>query len=194
MHQEKLFYEKTNQTFTDFYKKYHEKMVWYLMKMVNDVNFATEVADESMIESLEQIEKYNETKGHVSTWFFTNARHLMLAHLKSKQRLLTSYLFEGEEGNSVGDNLTYDDTCSEDYYINLTKKIDIVKSTIHSLDDIYRHPLMLCYIDGLSYKEIADYLNINLNTIKSRIRNGKILLKQVLEHDFKEFDTILNEY
>jgi RNA polymerase sigma-70 factor (ECF subfamily) len=53
---------------------------------------------------------------------------------------------------------------------------------------MYRTPLVLCYLDGLSYQEISDYLDININTIKSRIRNGKILLSKELNLVFEQLD------
>lgn len=189
MLQEKIFYQKTNRTFTDFYKEYKDKLIWYLMKMKPDINCATEIADTAFISSLEQIEKYDETKGQVSTWIFTNARHLMLAHIKNKQRAITDYLFDGEqEGNAIVDTLICQEDNRELYFEIVKKKVDILKTSIYKLEKMYRTPLVLCYLDGLSYQEISDYLDININTIKSRIRNGKLLLSKELNLVFEQLD------
>ncbi|MFJ5771202.1 RNA polymerase sigma factor [Psychrobacillus sp. NPDC093180] len=51
---------------------------------------------------------------------------------------------------------------------------------IQHLADLYRIPLLLKYIKGFSEKEIADILNLNHNTVKSRLFNGRNLLREQL--------------
>ena len=41
------------------------------------------------------------------------------------------------------------------------------------IDEGYRAPLVLYYMEDLSYKEIADVLEIPLGTVQSRIARGK---------------------
>jgi RNA polymerase sigma factor (sigma-70 family) len=48
------------------------------------------------------------------------------------------------------------------------------------IDEGYRAPLVLCYMEDLSYKEIADVLEIPLGTVQSRIARGKTQLFQHL--------------
>ncbi|TQR17798.1 RNA polymerase sigma factor [Psychrobacillus soli] len=51
---------------------------------------------------------------------------------------------------------------------------------IQHMADLYRIPLLLKYIRGFTEKEIADILNLNQNTVKSRLFNGRNLLKEQL--------------
>jgi RNA polymerase sigma-70 factor (ECF subfamily) len=44
------------------------------------------------------------------------------------------------------------------------------------IDEGYRAPLVLYYMEDLSYKEIADVLGIPLGTVQSRIARGKMHL------------------
>jgi RNA polymerase sigma factor (sigma-70 family) len=48
------------------------------------------------------------------------------------------------------------------------------------IDEGYRAPLVLYYMEDLSYKEIADVLEIPLGTVQSRIARGKTHLFQHL--------------
>jgi RNA polymerase sigma factor (sigma-70 family) len=52
---------------------------------------------------------------------------------------------------------------------------------IDSLKDIYRIPVILKYLQGFSEKEISKILNLNLNTVKSRLFKGREKLKMALE-------------
>lgn len=58
--------------------------------------------------------------------------------------------------------------------------------TIQTLKDLYRIPLILKYIKGFSEQEIADILEINQNTVKSRLFTGRNSLRKLLNMVGKE--------
>ena len=49
------------------------------------------------------------------------------------------------------------------------------------MDEKFRAPLSLFYIESLSYKEIADVLDIPIGTVMSRLRRAKDQLRERLE-------------
>ena len=51
---------------------------------------------------------------------------------------------------------------------------------LQEVDDIYRAPLTLFYLEDLSYKEIAEALELPLGTVMSRLSRGKTQLKNIL--------------
>ncbi len=65
------------------------------------------------------------------------------------------------------------------------------KSTMASYDELwdvlqqmkeeYRLAVVLFYYDGLSYRDIADVLDISVGTVKSRLNRGKTELREALE-------------
>ncbi|TQR17331.1 sigma-70 family RNA polymerase sigma factor [Psychrobacillus vulpis] len=58
---------------------------------------------------------------------------------------------------------------------------------IQHMADLYRIPLLLKYIKGFSEKEIAEILNLNQNTVKSRLFNGRKLLRNQLNWRENEY-------
>ncbi len=62
----------------------------------------------------------------------------------------------------------------------------IVRKAIEMLPDKLKEPLILRDIEGLSYKEIAEKLNTEVGTIKSRIFRARESLKIILEPMQKE--------
>lgn len=78
----------------------------------------------------------------------------------------------------------------DDIAINLAENVDFgdacireisnreFQQALNKLDERYKTPLVLSYMDGFSYKEIASILNIPIGTVMSRIARGKIFLKK----------------
>ena len=52
-------------------------------------------------------------------------------------------------------------------------------SCLGKVDEIYRVPIALFYLEGLSYKEIAATLELPIGTVMSRLSRGKVQLKKV---------------
>ncbi|OXS55566.1 hypothetical protein B1A99_22875 [Cohnella sp. CIP 111063] len=55
-----------------------------------------------------------------------------------------------------------------------------VYEVLQTLDDLYRIPLILKYLHDYSEKEIADMLDVNVNTLKSRLLKGREKMKKGL--------------
>lgn len=54
---------------------------------------------------------------------------------------------------------------------------DLMLGFIHELSDKLREPVILYDLEGFSYEEIAEILDINLGTVKSRLSRGRLALR-----------------
>jgi len=59
---------------------------------------------------------------------------------------------------------------------------DDVETALAALPPDFRAAVVLCDIEGLSYEEIADVLDLKLGTVRSRIHRGRSMLRKALAH------------
>ena len=59
---------------------------------------------------------------------------------------------------------------------------DDVEAALADLTPDFRAAVVLCDVEGLSYEEIADVLNLKLGTVRSRIHRGRAMLRASLAH------------
>jgi len=73
------------------------------------------------------------------------------------------------------------DLAAED--VDRVSKIDaaLVMTALQSVDETFRAPLTLFYIEDMSYQEIAQALEVPIGTVMSRLSRGKSQLRTVLE-------------
>jgi RNA polymerase sigma-70 factor (ECF subfamily) len=64
-----------------------------------------------------------------------------------------------------------------------------VVEALHSVEEPFRAPLLLFYLEELSYSEIAEALEVPIGTIMSRISRGKTLLRHRLRDAMSERDS-----
>lgn len=57
---------------------------------------------------------------------------------------------------------------------------DEVKSAIEELPEMFRIPVLLSDVDGFSYKEIAEMLDVPIGTVMSRLHRGRKVMQKLL--------------
>jgi RNA polymerase sigma-70 factor, ECF subfamily len=119
------------------------------------------------------------SKGHqlrdaskVKTWLFTSLYREFLGRKRQQDRFV--------EVESSGEAVATQ-TISASVVNQLDG--DIVQRALFALEEIYRAPLTLFYLQQHSYKEIAQTLEVPIGTVMSRISRGKQQLRKALADD-----------
>ncbi len=105
-------------------------------------------------------------------WLFAILKNLFLKEIeKGKKRLEMEFdLFSNHlhDINNIENELIKDETKKN------------IRALIDKMDDRLKRPILMFYYERLSYKEVAESLNIPIGTVMSRIARGKVFLKKEL--------------
>lgn len=114
--------------------------------------------------------------GTFEGWLHRITTNLFLDRMRRKQRIRFDALSDDASARltsrEAGPAQTYDDTHLD----------DDVQRALDSLAPAYRAAVVLCDIEGLTYEEIADILDVKLGTVRSRIHRGRAQLREQLAH------------
>jgi len=180
---EKNFEKATGINFNTFYKDQYQKLIFYLNKWTKDTELSEDIADEAFIQCLKKVDKYNPEKSQVHTWLYTVAKHMAIKNWKDNQKLPTVSMDKDVKNNATLEMfLPYNDSKKDlDRHELIRRKAAYIKDCIHSLPEKqhkYKTVLVLREIDAMSYDEIADYLDLNLSTVKSQIKKGREIIRK----------------
>jgi RNA polymerase sigma factor (sigma-70 family) len=151
--------------FKQFYDDQIDKALRVAIVITKNKELAKEATQETFIRVYRNLSSYDVSQPF-DPWFFrilTNECNRIMKK-ESKVTKLSDY-FDQE----VEDTSAYEEVDHTELY-----------DAISTLDDLYRVPIILKYLKGYSEKEIAEILEANQNTIKSRLYKGRELLKKRL--------------
>lgn len=150
-----------------------------MMKQLDDF-YIDDICSRSFEKAFRQISSYDPSRSQFYTWLRTIARNTALDMLEQESRLRSKYVSLDEDGGrsavfeSIGDEM---ETPLES--IIKTEDRQETEKYIEGLPDLYREVARKRMLDGLQYKEIAEELDMELNTVRTRIRRAKALIDKM---------------
>jgi len=160
--------------FTELFGLYEARVWRYAASIVDVPDDADDVVQEAFIKAYQNLRTYN-LRRPFSPWLYRIVRNEALNHRRREQKYVT-----GEPGSKVLDAYARDDISAHQQVEKKEMKA-IVQASLRRLPLQYREPILLFYLEGRKYEEISDILRIPMNTVATRIRRGKQVLKTIVE-------------
>lgn len=175
-----LAVEQNQAAFIVLYTRYHIGVKGHIAHYISQKEDIEDICLESFQKAFSQIGSYNPDY-KFSTWLYRIARNTAFDHISRKDReknnmpvtSIYEQMAELSEIPAVAHNPEEDIINQQEYDKWLTN--------IEKLKDDYRVVARMNLIDNFGYKEIADALDIPINTVKTRIRRAKAQLMKMME-------------
>ena len=166
--------------FTALWDRHIDQLRSYIknrFKNIDDYD-VDDICSRSFEKAFRQIQNYDETKSQFLTWLCTIARNTALDSLEKEQRIHPKnqivYLDDDDQAAGV-DGIPDQAEDALNSMIKTESEEEQVKY-IDRLPELYRTVARKRLIDGMKYNEIAESMDIELNTVKTRIRRAKQII------------------
>lgn len=151
------------------------RMYAIALRMMGNREDAQDCAQEAMVRIYRAMGSFK-GQSSLATWIYRITMNTCLDELRRRKvRKVTSLDTLVESGWSPTDK----GETPEEYGLR-SEKQTVLNDAIQSLPDDMRAAIVLRDIKGYTYDEIADILNANVGTIKSRISRGRERLREIL--------------
>jgi len=161
--------------------RYKNAIVSFLFRFVGDFRTAEDLAQETFLRVFKKVHDYN-SSAKFSTWLYTIASNLAKDEFKRRARHPAKSLDWKGGGDTTRDvpQLKADTTDSvPDVQLEHEEARQNVKKALDLLEAHDREILVLKDVQGLSYEEISEILDLPMGTVKSRISRARTAFKEV---------------
>ena len=165
-----LLKDRDNKAFSYLYDNYSSALYGVISPIVNDTELANDVLQEVFINIWRKIESYDPSKGRLFTWMLNIARNASIDVLRSK-----SYQ-NSQKNQSLMDTVNWNSSSQ----MQQTDTIGLFR-LLEKLKEEQRVLVDLAYFKGYTHEEIAEIEGIPLGTVKTRIRNALIQLRNIMK-------------
>jgi RNA polymerase sigma-70 factor (ECF subfamily) len=171
--------------FAEIMRRYRSPITNYIYRFLNDYEEAVDLAQETFVRVYFAIERYH-TEYAFSTYIYRIATNLAISEIRRrKRRRLVSLtgLFQYTDEEAQDFNPPDEKSLPDENLIQSEQSTTIARA-IATLPEKYRAPIILRDIEGRSYEEIAQIMELGLGTTKSRISRARGLLREKLQKYF----------
>ena len=159
--------------FSELYDLTSSRIYGTVLRVLRSADHAAEVTQEIYVEVWRQSARYAPDKGSVLAWMTT------MAHRRAVDRVraVSSEVARDERYAVTGISREVDHVWEG---VEQRLDVDRVRKGMASLTAIQREALTLAYFGGYTQSQVASLLKLPLGTVKTRIRDGLIGLRDAL--------------
>jgi len=166
--------------------KYQNRIYNVILKICADPDDAAELTQDTFVKVIENIDNF-QGRSSFYTWAFRIAVNLTLNYCRRNVRIGFSSLDaeqirgDSQPGRILKEFLSDDSTPDPAVVAQNRELCQIAVESLKKLDDAQRAVIVLRDIEGMTYAQIANVLDIELGTVRSRLSRARTKLKQILE-------------
>jgi RNA polymerase sigma-70 factor (ECF subfamily) len=176
----------SEEAFAILIAQYHQPLYSLIARSLNDPADAADITQEVFIKVFRSIRSF-QGESSLRTWLYrialheaSNQRRWWSRH--KKQEITIDSSVENEDDGSVFSlSSTLADHSDSPYDCAAQAEVRVrIEAALRQLPDAFRMVVVLREIEGFAYEEIAEILNVNLGTVKSRLTRGRSALRALL--------------
>ncbi len=179
--------QRDQQAFSRLYDRYSSLIYTLVLRMVKSTAEAEDLLQEIFVQIWNKAHMFNDAKGSAYTWMMTLARRKAIDKIRS-QDFINKEETTDDEDKPV--DLPDHDYAANPLHAAISREYEeFMQKGLGELAMEQREIIELSYYEGYTQAQIAEQLNIPLGTVKTRMRQGLLKLRDFLKKRIEERDT-----
>jgi len=174
--------QRDQSALSELYDRYSSLIYTMVLRIVKASDEAEDVLQELFMQIWDKAAMFSESKGSVYTWIVTIARRKAIDRLRSKDSLRKGVSAEEEHIMNIPDAAYQTNPMHAAISAEYEK---LMRSSLAALSQEQRAVIELSYFDGYTQVQISEKLGVPLGTVKTRMRQGMIRLRDHLKERLK---------
>ena len=174
-----LFQGGDENAFIELVNRYKDKLINFIFNYLGDLESSEDVVQETMIKLYQKKHYYKEI-AKFSTWLYTIAKNLANTELRKRKQRKTTLLSQFSKDDKTYELPSNDPEPGQEIQTDIVNKI--IRNAVDQLSEKFKIVIVLRDIQGLSYEDISEIINVPIGTVKSRINRARLQLQVELKH------------
>lgn len=170
--------DKQRKLYEDFEREavpHMDALYNFALKMTGDSDDADDLVQETYLKAFRFFDKF-EKGTNCKAWLFRIMKNTYINKYRKETKEPDKVDYEEVENfyENVKPSSTDSAHLEKDIYDNLLD--DELSEAINSLPDDFKTVVILCDIEGFTYEEIADFIDVPVGTVRSRLHRARKML------------------
>lgn len=162
--------EGEKETFRTIYERYHTRLCYFASKILPEGEAPEDVIQDVFVKLWQNKENFEKVDSVKSFLYITTRNHCLNLHKHNK----VVQQFTNEPTPDIKDGLIIN-------HLIESEVLDKVHRAIEKLPLGCRNVMLLSYFEEMKNREVAEYLKISVNTVKTQKQRGVNLLRSLLK-------------
>jgi RNA polymerase sigma-70 factor, ECF subfamily len=165
-----------DRAFAELYQEVAAAVFGLVSKVVRNPAQSEEVTQEVFVELWRTASRFDPARGTARSWIMTCAHRRAVDRVRSAERAARRDDLAGRRDQGR----PYDEVAEQ---VETSLEREQVRSSLDALTTLQREAVVLAYYGGYTHREIAELLGVPAGTVKTRLRDGLIRLRDQLGVD-----------
>jgi RNA polymerase sigma-70 factor (ECF subfamily) len=159
--------------FAELYDRVAGQVYGVVRRVLRDPAQSEEVAQEVLVEVWRSAARFDAERGTAATWIMTIAHRRAVDRVRAVQAAVDR---DERVGRSVH-RPAFDEVVEQ---VETRLEHEQVRQALSTLTDLQREAVTLAYYGGYTYRQVSELLDVPLGTVKTRLRDGLIRLRDAM--------------
>ncbi|HJN18594.1 MAG TPA: sigma-70 family RNA polymerase sigma factor [Armatimonadota bacterium] len=158
----------------------------FALRVTGDHDLAADAVQDAYVRAYTSLHRFRRQSAF-TTWLYRIVVNASLDAMRSRSRNPEPLTFAGDEDREQRNIDLADTSATPHHEAERRERQEIVLRSLQLLSEDHRTVLVLFDLEGLSYEEISEIVDVPLGTIKSRINRARLALRDVIKPHMELF-------